>query len=199
MSLAEELRRAGTRAFSTCQLDSQQRKSNGALTCARHGWTLERPTSKIDVPHRCRPMSALTAAMIASPWPRWSHLRYPRLLSHSLVWSSNMPANRALMNIPARYCTGYITDIGLPPPYAPMDFAAWIEVYLGRPLVRLRPAQQRPPDRPYPHCAGPRRRRRASDPYVWLWHFVRISRLGGRSAGMMLCLSEDFSMSRPVS
>jgi transglutaminase-like putative cysteine protease len=35
------------------------------------------------------------------------------------------------LNIPARYCTGYITDIGLPPPYAPMDFSAWIEVYLG--------------------------------------------------------------------
>jgi len=35
------------------------------------------------------------------------------------------------LNIPARYCTGYITDIGLPPPYAPMDFAAWIEVFLG--------------------------------------------------------------------
>ena len=35
------------------------------------------------------------------------------------------------MNIPARYCTGYISDIGFPPPYAPMDFAAWIEVYLG--------------------------------------------------------------------
>ena len=35
------------------------------------------------------------------------------------------------MNIPTRYCTGYISDIGLPPPYAPMDFAAWMEVYLG--------------------------------------------------------------------
>lgn len=35
------------------------------------------------------------------------------------------------MNIPARYCTGYISDIGLPPPYEPMDFAAWMEVYLG--------------------------------------------------------------------
>ena len=35
------------------------------------------------------------------------------------------------LNIPARYCTGYITDIGLPPPYASMDFAAWMEVYLG--------------------------------------------------------------------
>ncbi|MEO8466999.1 MAG: transglutaminase family protein [Gammaproteobacteria bacterium] len=35
------------------------------------------------------------------------------------------------MNIPARYCTGYLGDIGLPPPYSPMDFAAWFEAYLG--------------------------------------------------------------------
>jgi transglutaminase-like putative cysteine protease len=35
------------------------------------------------------------------------------------------------MNIPARYCTGYLGDIGMPPPYGPMDFSAWFEVYLG--------------------------------------------------------------------
>lgn len=35
------------------------------------------------------------------------------------------------MNIPARYCTGYVSDIGEPPPYAEMDFAAWFEAYLG--------------------------------------------------------------------
>jgi transglutaminase-like putative cysteine protease len=34
------------------------------------------------------------------------------------------------MNIPARYCTGYLGDVGLPPPYAPMDFAGWFEAYL---------------------------------------------------------------------
>ena len=34
------------------------------------------------------------------------------------------------MNIPARYCTGYVSDIGQPPPYPPMDFAAWFEAYL---------------------------------------------------------------------
>jgi transglutaminase-like putative cysteine protease len=34
------------------------------------------------------------------------------------------------MNIPARYCTGYLGDIGMPPPYAPMDFAAWFEAYV---------------------------------------------------------------------
>lgn len=35
------------------------------------------------------------------------------------------------MNIPARYCTGYLGDMGAPPPYGPMDFAAWFEAYLG--------------------------------------------------------------------
>lgn len=34
------------------------------------------------------------------------------------------------MNIPARYCTGYLGDIGMPPPYSVMDFAAWFEAYL---------------------------------------------------------------------
>ena len=34
------------------------------------------------------------------------------------------------LNIPARYCTGYLSDIGLPPPHAEMDFAAWFEAYL---------------------------------------------------------------------
>jgi len=35
------------------------------------------------------------------------------------------------MNIPARYCTGYLGDIGVPVMDAPMDFSAWFEVYLG--------------------------------------------------------------------
>jgi transglutaminase-like putative cysteine protease len=35
------------------------------------------------------------------------------------------------MNIPARYCTGYLGDMGTLPPYGPMDFAAWFEAYLG--------------------------------------------------------------------
>jgi transglutaminase-like putative cysteine protease len=34
------------------------------------------------------------------------------------------------MNIPARYCTGYLGDVGVPPPYGPMDFAAWFEAYV---------------------------------------------------------------------
>jgi transglutaminase-like putative cysteine protease len=34
------------------------------------------------------------------------------------------------MNIPARYCTGYLADVGVPPPYGPMDFSAWFEAYV---------------------------------------------------------------------
>ncbi|MDB5334115.1 MAG: transglutaminase-like enzyme predicted cysteine protease [Phycisphaerales bacterium] len=35
------------------------------------------------------------------------------------------------MNIPARYATGYLGDIGVPISPAAMDFSAWFEVYLG--------------------------------------------------------------------
>ncbi len=35
------------------------------------------------------------------------------------------------LNIPARYCTGYLGDIGVEPVDAAMDFSAWFEVYLG--------------------------------------------------------------------
>ena len=35
------------------------------------------------------------------------------------------------MNIPARYCTGYLGDIGVPRQPCPMDFSAWFEAFLG--------------------------------------------------------------------
>jgi len=35
------------------------------------------------------------------------------------------------LNIPARYCTGYLGDIGVPVADSPMDFAGWFEAYLG--------------------------------------------------------------------
>lgn len=34
------------------------------------------------------------------------------------------------LNIPARYVTGYLGDIGVPPNPSPMDFSAWFEAYL---------------------------------------------------------------------
>ena len=35
------------------------------------------------------------------------------------------------MNIPARYCTGFLGDMGTPKPWAAGDFSAWFEAYLG--------------------------------------------------------------------
>jgi transglutaminase-like putative cysteine protease len=34
------------------------------------------------------------------------------------------------LNIPARYATGYLADIDVPPADSPMDFSAWFEVFL---------------------------------------------------------------------
>jgi transglutaminase-like putative cysteine protease len=34
------------------------------------------------------------------------------------------------MNIPARYCTGYLGDIGVPVDVNPMDFSGWAEVFI---------------------------------------------------------------------
>ncbi len=35
------------------------------------------------------------------------------------------------LNIPARYVFGYLPDLDVPPDPAPMDFAAWMDVWLG--------------------------------------------------------------------
>jgi transglutaminase-like putative cysteine protease len=48
------------------------------------------------------------------------------------------------MNIPARYCTGYLGDIGVEPDPAPMDFSAWFEVYLGRQWLTFDARHNRP-------------------------------------------------------
>jgi transglutaminase-like putative cysteine protease len=48
------------------------------------------------------------------------------------------------MNIPARYCTGYLGDIGVPPTPGPMDFSAWFEAYLGGHWYTFDPRNNRP-------------------------------------------------------
>lgn len=48
------------------------------------------------------------------------------------------------MNIPTQYCTGLIGDIGQKPPYASMDFAAWMRVYLGGRWHDFDPRNNRP-------------------------------------------------------
>jgi len=46
------------------------------------------------------------------------------------------------MNIPARYCTGYLPDIGVEP--SPADFAGWMEVYLGNDWYVFDPRNNEP-------------------------------------------------------
>ena len=48
------------------------------------------------------------------------------------------------LNVPARYCTGYLGDIGVPPQPDPMDFSAWFEVYLGHQWYALDARNNRP-------------------------------------------------------
>ncbi len=49
------------------------------------------------------------------------------------------------MNIPTRYCTGYLSDIGKPLPHPPGDFAAWMECYLSGRWQTFDPRQQHAP------------------------------------------------------
>jgi transglutaminase-like putative cysteine protease len=48
------------------------------------------------------------------------------------------------LNIPARYCNGYLGDIGVPPDPAPMDFNAWFEAFLGDRWFIFDPRHNRP-------------------------------------------------------
>lgn len=48
------------------------------------------------------------------------------------------------LNIPARYVNGYLGDIGVPPYPAPMDFSAWVEVFLGNRWYAFDPRHNAP-------------------------------------------------------
>ena len=48
------------------------------------------------------------------------------------------------LNIPARYATGYLGDIGVPPADAPMDFSACIQVWLGGAWRTMDPRHNQP-------------------------------------------------------
>jgi transglutaminase-like putative cysteine protease len=48
------------------------------------------------------------------------------------------------LNIPARYVFGYLPDMDVPPDPAPMDFAAWMEVWLGERWWTFDPRNNQP-------------------------------------------------------
>jgi transglutaminase-like putative cysteine protease len=73
------------------------------------------------------------------------HIRYEMGSSDSLTSAVDVLENRAgvcrdlthvgvtflrALNIPARYVSGYLPDIAVPPPDVPMDFCSWVEAYL---------------------------------------------------------------------
>ena len=70
------------------------------------------------------------------------------------------------MNIPARYCTGYISDIGAAAALWPDGLRGLDRGLSRRPLAHVRPAQQRAPHRQDTDRPRPRRRRRAHHPHV---------------------------------
>lgn len=84
-------------------------------------------------------------AQAVSDWVH-DHVRYDGSVSSPTVTSADVLANGAgvcrdfahtavaflrALNMPARYVVGYLPDIGVPDPGMPMDFCAWLEVYLG--------------------------------------------------------------------
>ncbi len=48
------------------------------------------------------------------------------------------------LNIPTRYCTGYISDVGMPLPYDEQDFCAWMQCYLDGRWWTFDPRNNRP-------------------------------------------------------
>ena len=58
------------------------------------------------------------------------------------------------MGIPARYCTGYMGDIGIPPDPAPMDFSGWFQAYLSGQWYTFDARHNHPAHRPHPDGTG---------------------------------------------
>ena len=62
------------------------------------------------------------------------------------------------LNIPARYVSGFLPDINVPPDPNPMDFHAWFEAYIDGAVAHLRRAAQHPAHRACAHRLRTRRR-----------------------------------------
>ena len=86
------------------------------------------------------------------------------------------------LNVPARYCTGYLGDIGVPRAAVSDGFQRLVRSVLGRTMVRVRRPQQHAAHRPHPDGPRPRRRRRGADDHVWREHAAVVSGVDRRSA-----------------
>ena len=84
---------------------------------------------------RVRAISDFVHAKIRFSYPDARSTRSASDLMHEGVGVCRDFAHLAIalcrcMNIPARYCTGYLGDIGVPIDINPMDFSAWFDVFL---------------------------------------------------------------------
>ena len=86
--------------------------------------------------------------------------------------------------IPARYATGYLGDIGVPPMACPMDFSGWFEVYLGGRWYTF-DARHNVPRIGRVLMARARRGRRGHDDLVRQEHPRAFHGLDGRGDGLI--------------
>ncbi len=107
-----------------CEVDRLSDIAWSLFEAAPRGWA--RVQSIVDFVHRHIVFGYQHASSTRSAWDAYrDRVGVCRDFAHLSV------AFCRAMNIPARYCTGYLGDIRIPPVNAPMDFSAWFEVFLG--------------------------------------------------------------------
>jgi transglutaminase-like putative cysteine protease len=107
-----------------CETDRLSETAWGLFANAPSGW--RRVQAICDYVHGHIQFGYEYASPTKTAWGVWSERRgVCRDFAHLAVTLCRC------MNIPARYCTGYLGDIGVPPVDAPMDFAGWFEAFLG--------------------------------------------------------------------
>jgi transglutaminase-like putative cysteine protease len=107
-----------------CETDVLSQTAWDLFGTAQPGWA--RVQAICDYVHRRIRFDYQQARATRTAWEAWNErVGVCRDYAHLAI------ALCRAMNIPARYCTGYLGDMGTPLPWAAGDFAAWFEVYLG--------------------------------------------------------------------
>lgn len=106
-----------------CETDRLSELAWSLFANTRPGW--ERVQAVCDAVHRHIVFDPAAARSTKTAWDAWTEGRgVCRDYAHLAVTFCRC------LNIPARYCTGYLGDLGVPVTGI-MDFSAWFEVYLG--------------------------------------------------------------------
>ena len=95
------------------------------------------------------------------------------------------------MNVPARYCTGYLGDIGVPLDPCADGFQRLVRSLSRRPLVHVRRPPQQAAHRPHPDGARARRHRRRDRDLVRPVHARGLQ--GDHRGGHLGCARDDLT------